>query len=189
MCTGKCIIYHCCRQKVFPAKIILHCPRHGFQPGREDIFSFRCGIWNNAWSKNQTRSHNFEIQASNSLSNLAVLTLFKSASKSALVDPHGQATAASSGKLQERGRLHQSSQEPADRRRGRKCVKTQKDSDVTDGESSELLHWSIWSSSRGRKRAAEVWIGFGERHPHAHCGKPLSLFCKDGEQRSLLYVC
>lgn len=37
-------------------------------------------IWNNAWSKNQTRSQNFEIQASNSLSNLVGLALFKSTS-------------------------------------------------------------------------------------------------------------
>lgn len=92
------------------------------------IFFLRCGIWNNAWSKNQTRSQNFEIQASNSLSNLACLALFKSASNwhqlwwSPWTGDHPQLSEAAG--LQEWRRLHQSSQKPADGRRGQESVKT-----------------------------------------------------------------
>lgn len=117
------------------------------------FFFSRHGIWNNAWSKNQTRNQNFEIQASNSLSNLAGLALLKFISNwhclwwSPLTGGHCRAAGGCRLQAPWCTKDHTCIQHEY---RARKSVRMSDKEDQRQCrlESSDLLHWIILRSSR-----------------------------------------
>lgn len=151
MCTGECITCLCSKWKYFQWRPYCTALDMASSQVKKIFVFFRCGIWYNAWSKNQTRSQNFETEASNSLPNLSRLALFKCTSKwhqlwwSPWAGDHHQLSEASG--LHKCRRLQQSSQEPTDGHRRREHIKPQKDTSITDRK--------VWPSCTGASCLAQ----------------------------------